>query len=148
MCIAGTYSSPRYGNCSLCPANSFSDRDGVTECTCNPGYFRAPGEEDLPCRSKINSFTYLYFQPLNDMQKERPDDALQFSWRLKYIILPPHLYYALSQEYLLLVILILLLSWTLRTNDVSIVIHGFGILLLPAISCLYRSTLNLLSSLH
>ena len=45
--------SPSSVTCSLCPANSFGDRDGLAECICNTGFYRAPGEEDLPCRCML-----------------------------------------------------------------------------------------------
>ena len=49
-CPAGTYLSPSNGSCSSCPANSFSEEEGLAQCTCVEGYYRAPqGEEDLPC---------------------------------------------------------------------------------------------------
>ena len=35
--------------CRSCPANSNSTEQGVTECPCFDGYYRAMGEEDLPC---------------------------------------------------------------------------------------------------
>ena len=49
-CPAGTYLSPSNGSCSDCPANSVSEEEGLAQCTCVEGYYRAPrGEEDLPC---------------------------------------------------------------------------------------------------
>ena len=53
VCPAGTYSSPSSDSCSVCPANSVSEREGLSQCTCVDGYYRAPqGEEDLPCFCK------------------------------------------------------------------------------------------------
>ena len=54
MCPNGTYFSPNNNNCSVCPANSVSERDGLAQCDCIDGYYRAAtGEEDLPCRCKL-----------------------------------------------------------------------------------------------
>ena len=56
-CPAGTYLSPGNGSCSDCPANSVSEEEGLTQCTCVEGYYRAPqGEEDFPCTRMKNSF--------------------------------------------------------------------------------------------
>ena len=50
-CPAGTYLSPSNGSCSSCPANSVSETEGLAQCTCVSGHYRATtGEEDLPCR--------------------------------------------------------------------------------------------------
>ena len=53
VCPAGTYSSPSNSSCSSCPANSVSESEGLAQCTCRSGFYRAPtGEEDMPCRGK------------------------------------------------------------------------------------------------
>ena len=62
-CPAGTYLSPSNGSCSDCPANSVSEEEGLTQCTCVEGYYRAPqGEEDLPCtrRNTILRTLHVY----------------------------------------------------------------------------------------
>ena len=48
-CFAGEYFSYNSSMCLSCPANSNSTEQGVTECLCFDGYYRAMGEEDLPC---------------------------------------------------------------------------------------------------
>ena len=54
-CPAGTYLSSNTGSCSMCPANSVSEEEGLAQCACMEGYYRAPqGEEDLPCIRKHN----------------------------------------------------------------------------------------------
>ena len=53
-CPRGTYLSPSNGSCSTCPANSVSEKEALTQCTCLEGYYRAPqGEEDLPCHCML-----------------------------------------------------------------------------------------------
>ena len=53
VCQAGTYSSPADRNCSACPDNSVSLVEGLAQCTCIEGYYRAAtGEEDQPCSCK------------------------------------------------------------------------------------------------
>ena len=53
-CPVGTYLSPSNSSCSTCPANSVSEEEGLTQCTCVEGYQRAlQGEEDLPCTGKV-----------------------------------------------------------------------------------------------
>ena len=38
----------------MCPANSVSEEEGLAQCTCVEGYYRAlQGEEDLPCDCKL-----------------------------------------------------------------------------------------------
>ena len=48
-CCAGIYLSNSSGLCHPCPANSNSTEQGVKECPCFDGYYRAMGEGDLPC---------------------------------------------------------------------------------------------------
>ena len=38
-----------FAKCQVCPANSVGEDPGLTVCLCAVGYFRASGEEDLPC---------------------------------------------------------------------------------------------------
>ena len=53
-CPVGTYLSPGNASCSSCPANSISEMEGLSQCTCNVGYYRTlQGEEDLPCECKL-----------------------------------------------------------------------------------------------
>ena len=44
-CPVGTFSDS-LGNeeCVVCPPNSEATQTGLTECTCVPGYYRAPNE--------------------------------------------------------------------------------------------------------
>ena len=51
-CMAGTYLSMTYGECRNCPENSVGVEPGLAVCPCVEGYYRAPGEEDLPCTRK------------------------------------------------------------------------------------------------
>ena len=38
----------------MCPANSVSEEEGLAQCTCVEGYYRAlQGEEDSPCNRKL-----------------------------------------------------------------------------------------------
>ena len=48
-CFAGEYFSYNSSMCLSCPANSNSTEQGVTECPCFDGYYRAMREKDLPC---------------------------------------------------------------------------------------------------
>ena len=68
-CPAGTYLSPSNGSCLTCPANSVSEEEGLTQCTCVEGYQRAlQGEEDLPCTGKFGTaagFLLLCIQWIN-----------------------------------------------------------------------------------
>ena len=60
-CPAGTYLSPSNGSCSDCPANSVSEEEGLTQCTCVEGYYRATQGEDSPCTCmKIAEVYYNY----------------------------------------------------------------------------------------
>ena len=53
-CPSGTYLSPSNASCSVCPANSVSEQEGLSYCTCVDGYYRAlRGEEDMPCECKF-----------------------------------------------------------------------------------------------
>ena len=52
-CPAGTYFSSSNSSCSTCPANSVSEEEGLTQCTCIEGYYRAAQGEDLPCERKL-----------------------------------------------------------------------------------------------
>ena len=53
-CPVGTYLSPSNNSCSMCPANSVSEEEGLIQCTCIEGYYRAAqGEEDLLCDRKL-----------------------------------------------------------------------------------------------
>ena len=38
-CPAGTYLSLSNNSCSTCPANSISEEEGLTQCTCADGYY-------------------------------------------------------------------------------------------------------------
>ena len=52
----------------MCPANSVSEEEGLTQCTCLEGYYRAPqlqGEEDLPCHCiliEYNNYHGPYYE--------------------------------------------------------------------------------------
>ena len=47
------YFSVAFLGCRVCPENSMSSMAAVlSECPCVEGYYRASGEEDLPCTGK------------------------------------------------------------------------------------------------
>ena len=46
------YFSVALQECRVCPENSMSSMAGVSECPCVEGYYRVPGEDDLPCTGK------------------------------------------------------------------------------------------------
>ncbi len=48
-CPTGMYGSAVFKECLVCPENSESLESGVSACTCDEDYYRAAGEEDLPC---------------------------------------------------------------------------------------------------
>ena len=52
-CMAGSYLSMTYGECRDCPENSVGVEPGLVVCPCVEGYYRAPGEEDLPCTREL-----------------------------------------------------------------------------------------------
>ena len=54
--MAGTYLSMTYGECRSCPENSVGVEPGLVVCPCMEGYYRAPGEEDLPCTREYIRF--------------------------------------------------------------------------------------------
>ena len=50
LCGSGMYYSIAARNCLVCPDNSIGVESGLSECPCEMGYYRAPGEEaDFPC---------------------------------------------------------------------------------------------------
>ena len=52
-CVAGTYLSMTDSECRNCPENSVGVEPGLAACPCVEGYYRAPGEEDLPCTREL-----------------------------------------------------------------------------------------------
>ena len=53
LCVSGLYYSVLNEECRDCPENSEGMESGLAECPCVEGYFRASGEEDLPCTRKF-----------------------------------------------------------------------------------------------
>ena len=53
LCGAGEYYSVTFAECRECPANTVGGDSGLAVCPCAEGYYRADGEEDLPCTREI-----------------------------------------------------------------------------------------------
>ena len=56
LCVAGQYYSVLNEECRDCPENSEGMESGLIECPCVEGYYRASGEEDLPCTREIYNY--------------------------------------------------------------------------------------------
>ena len=53
LCVSGQYYSVLNEECRNCPENSEGMESGLSECPCVERYYRASGEEDLPCTRKF-----------------------------------------------------------------------------------------------
>jgi hypothetical protein len=53
LCGAGEHYSVTFNRCHDCPANSMGEYPGLFVCPCAVGYYRADGEEDLPCTREL-----------------------------------------------------------------------------------------------
>jgi hypothetical protein len=51
LCRAGEYYSVTFAECRVCPANTVNE---LSECPCAVGYYRASGEEDIPCTRELD----------------------------------------------------------------------------------------------
>ncbi len=47
------YRSAVFKECRVCPENSESLESGLSACTCDEDYYRAAGEEYLPCTREL-----------------------------------------------------------------------------------------------
>ena len=56
LCVSGLYYSVLNEECRDCPGNSEGMHSGLSECPCVEGYYRASGEEDLPCTRELHTF--------------------------------------------------------------------------------------------
>ena len=54
LCGAGEYYSVTFGECRVCPANTVAGDSGLAVCPCAEEYYRADGEEDLPCTRELS----------------------------------------------------------------------------------------------
>ena len=59
LCGSGMYYSVAVGSCLVCPNNSIGVESGLSECPCEMGYYRAPGEEANFSCTRNNSHTKL-----------------------------------------------------------------------------------------
>ena len=55
VCAPGFYTSATNGNCLRCPNNSNSTQPGLSECSCNQGYYRTAQDVDLHCVCKFGN---------------------------------------------------------------------------------------------
>ena len=62
LCVSGQYYSVLNEECHDCPENSEGMESGLSECPCVEGYYRASGEEDLPCTRELYSIEILYIK--------------------------------------------------------------------------------------
>ncbi len=53
------YGSAFYKECRFCPENSESLEAGSSACTCDEDYYRAAGEEDLPCTREYEWYSKI-----------------------------------------------------------------------------------------
>ena len=59
LCVSGQYYSVLNEECRDCPENSEGMEFGLSVCPCVEGYYRASGEEDLPCTRELHACGYL-----------------------------------------------------------------------------------------
>ena len=57
LCVSGQYYSVLNEECRDCPENSEGIESGLIECPCVEGYYRASGEEDLPCTRELHALS-------------------------------------------------------------------------------------------
>ena len=57
LCVSGQYYSVLNEECRDCPENSEGMESGLIECPCEEGYYRASGEEDLPCTRELHALS-------------------------------------------------------------------------------------------
>jgi hypothetical protein len=65
LCGAGEYYSVTFAECRVCPANSVGEDSGLSVCPCAVGYYRADGEEDLPCTRKLDHVQCMHGEILS-----------------------------------------------------------------------------------